>query len=198
MVNAEDSQKEYLRLSLAAGRDAILSRLDGLSEFEMRRPMTRTGTNLLGLVKHLTGMEATYLGERLGRPFPERLPWYEEGRGWDNEDMWATADESSGFILDLYRQACVHSDATIASHALSPVGGSNGDRDEMTLLEGIVTVLGETYRHGGHADIVRELVDGKAGASGEKSLLAYASDDDNAWAAYVTKLSTAADHFRSR
>lgn len=110
--------------------------------------------------------------------------------------MWATADESSGFILDLYRQACLHSDATIASHALAAVGGSNGDGHEMTLLEGIVTVLGETYRHGGHADIVRELVDGKVGSDGEKSLLAYASDDDNAWADYVAKLTTAADHFR--
>jgi len=65
----------------------------------MRRPMTRTGTNLLGLVKHLIGMESTYLGENFGRPFPEPLPWYEDGRGWDNEDMWATTDEPSGFIL---------------------------------------------------------------------------------------------------
>jgi hypothetical protein len=197
-VTAEDSQKEYLRLSLASGRRAILSRLDGLSEFDMRRPMTRTGTNLLGLVKHLIGMEAIYLGERLGRPFPEALPWYEDGRGWDNEDMWATTDEPSGFILDLYRRACLHSDATIASHALAAVGRSNSDGREMTLLEGIVTVLGETYRHGGHADIVRELVDGKVGATGDESLLAYASGDDNAWETYVAKLATAADHFRSR
>lgn len=196
-MNAEDSQKEYLRLSLASGRDAIMSRLDGLSEFDMRRPMTRTGTNLLGLVKHLIGMESTYLGGNFGRPFPDPLPWYEDGRGWDNEDMWATTDEPSGFILDLYRRACLHSDATIASHALSAIGASNGDGHEMTLLKGIVTVLGETYRHGGHADIVRELVDGRVGASGEDTLLPYASDDDNAWGAYVAKLTAAADHFRS-
>jgi hypothetical protein len=98
-VIPEDSQKEYLCLSLASGRAVIMSRLDGLSEFDMRRPMTRTGTNLLGLVKHLIGMESTYLGENFGRPFPEPLPWYEDGRGWDNEDMWATTDEPSGFIL---------------------------------------------------------------------------------------------------
>jgi len=196
-VNAEDSQKEYLRVSLASGRDAIMSRLDGLSEFDMRRPMTRTGTNLLGLVKHLIGMEATYLGENFGRPFPEPLPWYEGGRGWDNEDMWATTYEPSSFILDLYRRACSHSDATIASHALDAIGTSNGDGHEMTLLKGIVTVLGETYRHGGHADIVRELVDGRVGANGDDTLLPYASDDDNAWGAYVAKLTEAADHFRS-
>jgi hypothetical protein len=55
--------KRELHRKLQASRAGLLSKLDGLSEYDMRRPMTPTGTNLLGLVKHLTGVEYGYLGE---------------------------------------------------------------------------------------------------------------------------------------
>ena len=80
---------------LQRGRTAMLSRLDGLGEFDIRRPMTPTGTNLLGLVKHLTGVELSYLGSCVGRPSEIRLPWVEDGSIWESADMWATAAESS-------------------------------------------------------------------------------------------------------
>jgi Protein of unknown function (DUF664) len=53
-----------------------------------------SGTNLLGLVEHLAGAEASYLGDCLGRPAPFRLPWVDDGSIWDSADMWATAEES--------------------------------------------------------------------------------------------------------
>src|ERR1700689_2210756 len=75
--------KEELHRKLKAGRAALLSRLEGLGEYDLRRPMTPTGTNLLGLVKHLAGLEYGYLGESPGRPGPETLPWVEDGSIWD-------------------------------------------------------------------------------------------------------------------
>jgi len=55
--------KEELHQSLRATRQGILSRLEGLDVYDLRRPMTPTGTNLLGPVKHLAGLEYVYLGD---------------------------------------------------------------------------------------------------------------------------------------
>lgn len=78
---------------LQAARDAFVWKLDGLSEYDIRRPMTTTGTNLLGLVKHLASVELGCFGDTFGRPSTESLPWFEPGSD-ANADMWATADES--------------------------------------------------------------------------------------------------------
>ncbi|MGW3505523.1 mycothiol transferase, partial [Streptomyces globisporus] len=58
--------KDILRLYLQNARDAVLWKLDGLSEYEIRRPLTPTGTNLLGLVKHVASVELGYLGDAFG------------------------------------------------------------------------------------------------------------------------------------
>ena len=128
--------------------------------------MTPTATNLLGLVKHLAGLEYGYLGETFGRPPSEVLPWVADGSVWHNADMWATAGESSDYIRGLYRRACEHADATIAALDLDAHGRvahwAEGRRD--TNLDVIlVRMIAETAQHAGHADIVRELVDGKPG-----------------------------------
>jgi Protein of unknown function (DUF664) len=81
--------KEELHRKLRASRAALLSRLDDLSEYGLRRPMTPTGTNLLGLVKHLAGLEYTYLGESFSRPAQESMSWIEDGSIWESADMWA-------------------------------------------------------------------------------------------------------------
>ena len=83
--------KEELHRKLQASRAALLSKLDDLSEYDRRRPMTPTGTNLLGLVKHLAGLEYGYLGESFGRPAPETMCWIEDGSIWQGADMWAKA-----------------------------------------------------------------------------------------------------------
>src|SRR5262245_3449757 len=111
-------EKAYLHAQLREVRDVMLWKLEGLSESDLRRPMTGSGTNLLGLVKHLIGMEGLYLGETFGRPFAEPLPWYENGGGWRNEDMFATPEESTAYIVDLYRRACANADQTIGGLAL--------------------------------------------------------------------------------
>jgi uncharacterized damage-inducible protein DinB len=154
-----------LRRYLQAGRDALLWKLDGLSEYDIRRPMTPTGTNLLGLVKHLTAIELGYFGDTFGRSFDEPVRWM--GPDVDaNADMWATADESREYIVELYQRAWKHADATIDALGPDAVGRVPwwpAERSQVTLQRILLHVIAETQRHAGHADIVRELIDGVVG-----------------------------------
>ena len=161
---SEDSFKTDLLLYLQRGRDALLWKLDGLSEYDIRRPLVPTGTNLLGLVKHVASVEAGYFGETFGRPFEESIPWLDEGAE-DNADMWATADETREDIVGLYRRVWAHSDETIRTLPLDTVGQVPWWPPDVhpTLLRILVHMISETHRHAGHADLVRELIDGSVG-----------------------------------
>ena len=107
--------KAALRRDLQAGRDALLWKLEGLSEYDVRRPMTPTGTNLLGLVKHLAFVEGGYFGAVFGRPVPEAQAWIDDDGSEPNWDLWATADESRGSVEEGYRRAWARADTTIES-----------------------------------------------------------------------------------
>lgn len=155
--------KTDLHVYLQDARDVLLWKLDGLSEYDVRRPMTASGTNLLGLVKHLTGAEALYFGDSFGRPFAAPGLWI-TGGAEPNADLWARADETREQIVGLYRRVWAHSDETIESLELDAVGRvAWGARTELTLHRAMVHMIAETGRHAGHADIVRELVDGTTG-----------------------------------
>jgi hypothetical protein len=91
--------KQTLHWYLRKERDALLAKLDGLDERSVRWPMTSTGTNLLGLVKHTASMEVGYFGEVFGRPTDVALPWLAEDAE-ANADMWATAEESREEIVE--------------------------------------------------------------------------------------------------
>jgi uncharacterized damage-inducible protein DinB len=164
----EPNPKADLLRYLQEGRDALVWKLDGLSEYDIRRPLTRTGTNLLGLVKHIASVELGYFGDTFGRPFFEGEPpswWYTE-ESEPNSDMWAAADESREQIVGLYHQAWEHSDSTIAALPLDAIGHVPwwpAERREVTLNHILVRVISDTQRHAGHADILRELIDGSVG-----------------------------------
>ncbi|WP_370946504.1 DinB family protein [Amycolatopsis sp. cg5] len=156
----DDFAKEYLHDDLREIREAMLRKLDGLSEYDIRRPLTATGTNLLGLIKHLTLSEARYFGEVFGRPFPEPFPRWDdlEQRG---TDMWATSDETREGITGRYQRVCAHSDATITALAIDAPGHVPWwPRPDVLLFNVMVHILTETNRHAGHADILREHLDG--------------------------------------
>ena len=177
---------------LQAAREALLWKLEGLSEYDRRRPMTPTGTNLLGLVKHVASVEAGYLGDCFGRPFPEPLPWIADDAE-PNADMWATGEESYDGVVGLYRRTSAHADATLAALPLDAVGRVPwwpADRAEVTLHRIALHLIAETHRHAGHADIVRELVDGSAGLRAGASNLP--DQDDAERAAHVARLEAAA------
>ncbi|WP_369251359.1 DinB family protein [Streptomyces sp. R41] len=153
---------------LQDAREALLWKLDGLCEYDARRPLTPTGTNLLGLVKHVAGVELGYFGDTFGRQYfdEEPPPWWYTQDAELNADMWATADESREQIVGLYQQAWEHSNATIETLSLDAIGHVPWwpeERQEVTLHHVLVRVTAETHRHAGHADIVRELIDGSAG-----------------------------------
>ena len=157
--------KDDLHRYLRTARSALLWKLDGLSEYDVRRPLVPTGTNLLGLVKHVASVEAGYFGATFGRPFPEPLPWFADDAE-PNADMWATAEESRDDIVGLYQRVAAHSDATIEQSPIDATGRVPwwpDDNSEVTLHQILVHMLAETNRHAGHADIVRELIDGAAG-----------------------------------
>jgi hypothetical protein len=183
--------KDELHRKLQETRKGLLSKLDGLSEYDRRRPMTPTGTNLLGLVKHLAGLEYLYLGEVFGRPSPESMSWIEDGSIWQGADMWARPEESSEYIIGLYRRACGHADGVIAALDLEAPGSVAhwpADRRETTLGVLLIRMLAETAQHAGHADIVRELIDGKGGPDQD-------SFGESAWREYITAVQAAADSF---
>ena len=159
----DDFAKEYLHNDLRAVRETMIWKLEGLSEYDVRWPLTYTGTNLLGLIKHLSVSQAWYFGDVFGRPFPGQ--W----RRWDDpagqlDLMWAAADESRTEIVDRYRQSGRLSDATIAALDIDTPGRVPWwPRPDVMLFNILVHVLTETHRHAGHADILREQLDGVAG-----------------------------------
>jgi uncharacterized damage-inducible protein DinB len=165
MTAAEDVKADLVQY-LQEARDVVLLKIEGLSEYDVRRPLTPTGTNLLGLVKHLALVEVGYFTVPFGRPVGLAHPWFSDDTE-DNVDMWATAQESRAEVVAGYRRAWAQVDATVQELAIDAVGrvpwwGPDGGA-EVTLHRVLVHVIGETHRHAGHADIVRELIDGSVG-----------------------------------
>ncbi|MFJ2928602.1 DinB family protein [Streptomyces massasporeus] len=193
-MTAPDPKADLLRY-LQDARDALLWKLEGLSEYDIRRPLTPTGTNLLGLVKHAAGVELGYFGDTFGRPYFDENPppwWYTQDAD-ANADMWATPDESREDIAGLYRRAWEHADRTIAAFPLDATGRVPWwpeERRETTLHHLLVRVIADTSRHAGHADIVRELIDGSVGLTQGKDSMP--PGDRAMWAAHRRRLEEAA------
>jgi uncharacterized damage-inducible protein DinB len=183
--------KDVLQRYLTRERASLLSRLDGLGEREVRWPMTPTGTNLLGLVKHVASVELGYFGEVFDRPSGEPLPWMDEGAE-PNADFWATPEESTADILALARRAAAHTDATIAALDLDAPGHVPWwprERQQVTLHTILVHMIVELCRHAGHADILAELLGGSTGD--DRGNLPEQSAAE--WAAYRRRLERAAE-----
>lgn len=179
----DDFAKRYLHDELRWIRWSLVETMDGLSEYEIRRPMTGTGTNLLGLVKHLTLAEKVYLGDIFGRPFPGPYLRF-DAPGYRNHDsLWVTKDESRADVIGEYHRAWQHADATIQALPVDAPGFVPWwPRPEVLLFNVMVNVLTESNRHAGHADVVREQLCSAASAPAE--------DDD--WAAHRSKIQNAA------
>jgi hypothetical protein len=171
-------EKALLHAHLRLNRDALLWKLEGLGETDLRRPITDTGTNLLGLVKHLTGVEGAYFCDAFGRPRPQ-LAWEadEDASMGEFSDMYAKPDETPEEIVASYRAATAAADESINELDLDATG-----RHHIGIMVSLrwmlLTVLLDTARHAGHADIVRELIDGAAGSHREWPGVVPVSDED--------------------
>ncbi|MEZ0108847.1 hypothetical protein ABH920_002848 [Catenulispora sp. EB89] len=163
IAETAETAKAYLHAKLKSIREVLIWKLDGLSEYDARRPLTATGTNLLGLVKHAATWEARYFGEVFDRPYPEALPRWQDS---DGSDLWATENETREQIIAFYRRASTHADATISTLPPDAPGHvpwwPQPDTDLFTIL---VHLLTDTTRHAGHADILREQLDGRTGVA---------------------------------
>lgn len=190
-----ETPQDMLVRYLQTVREAALWKLEGVSEYDARRPLTPTGTNLLGIVKHLASVELGYFVSTFGRELPVRLPWHEDGAD-DNDDMWATADESREQIIDLYRLAWEASTRTFDDLDLDGEGTVPwwpAERNPVTLHTLLVHMIAETSRHVGQMDILREGLDGAVGLRVGVSNL---PEDDYDWPAYVARVQAAAERFR--
>ncbi|OQR63129.1 type I restriction endonuclease subunit M [Streptomyces maremycinicus] len=184
----DESAKDNLHKRLRRDREALLWKLDGLSEYDARRPLTATGTSLLGLVKHVATVEARYFGEVFDRPSPEPLPRWQD---YDGDDLWATEDETRDQVIGFYRRTWEHSDATINELPLDAPGHVPWWPEpgpHTNLFAVMLHVLGESNRHAGQADILREGLDGRTGVRAEYEQ----PIDEEARAAYRAKVERAA------
>jgi Protein of unknown function (DUF664) len=157
-VDGNDELYSYLR----GARETLVWKMEGLGEYDIRRPMTPTGTNLLGLVKHSARSHLLYFCDAFDRPRDQSLRWLAEvARG---SDMWAKHDESADDIVKAYRRSWELADETVSALPIDALGRVPwwGD-DPVTLERVVVHVTAETQRHAGHADIIRELIDGSVG-----------------------------------
>jgi uncharacterized damage-inducible protein DinB len=140
---------------LAFARSCVFKKVDGLSEEQLRRRLVVSETTLLGLVQHLTDAERYWFGFTLGgdRRYAEV-----------DFDMVVAPGRSPAEIIDGYRAAIAESDRLIRAagdpeaRTAEPVAG-----DTRTLRWVVAHVTSETVRHAGHADILRELIDGVTG-----------------------------------
>ncbi|MGN7190552.1 DinB family protein [Curtobacterium sp. MCBA15_004] len=179
--------KDTLHRYLRKHRAALLAKLDGLAERQARWPLTPTGTNVLGLVKHVAGVQAGYLGTVFDRPLPDPPAWLES---WDGADMYASLDESTADVVAFHHRSAAHADATIEALDLDARGvvpwWPEGHR-EVTLHRILVHMAYETARHAGHADIVREMLDGLAG-DGDGNLAAKSPAEWAAWREHLVDI----------
>ena len=195
-ATANEAAKGALIEALARLQEAVLWKLDGISDYDLRRPLTATGSNLLGIVKHLAAVQAGYFGECFGRPFPHPMPWFEP-QAPVNADMWVTPQESTASIIELYRASWAHAVETFAvipGDRTGLVPWWPADRNRPSLITLLVHVSVETARHAGHLDIVRELIDERAGRFADDRSMPH--DDEIDWAAYRAQVQEAADAVR--
>jgi len=195
-VTVSEQKAVFLRY-LEAAREGLLWKLEGLSDYDLRRPVTPTGTNLLGIVKHVAMVESGYLGSCFGRPVAEPVPFFDPARA--NSDMWATADESRELIVDFYERVARNSAATVDALDLDERGTVPHwpeERRHPTLQELLVRMVAETNRHAGHADIVRESIDGAVGLRPAATNLP--DEGEGWWVAYRANLEEVANRFKPR
>ncbi|WP_271218988.1 DinB family protein [Streptosporangium carneum] len=151
-------EKQSLRVSLDRHRDAVLWKLEGLDDERLRRPMTPSGTNLLGLVKHLAAVEYGWFCQTFGRE-TEPLPFDEED---ENADLRVEPHETTADIVEFYGRARAAADRVIDELEVEDVGTA-WFGDTVSLRWVLIHMIEETARHAGHMDIVRELLDGETG-----------------------------------
>ncbi|CAN5584125.1 DinB family protein [soil metagenome] len=154
------AEKEVLTGFLDHYRATILAICEGLSDEDLRRPMVPSGTTLLGMIKHLAYVERgwfqeTVAGKRVEFPFDlDEDP---------EADLRVEQEETTQEILDLYRAESARSRQIIEAASLDDLVKGEKRSADYNVRWVIVHMIEETARHAGHADIIREQLDGSTG-----------------------------------
>ena len=153
-------ERELLLGWLAFHRDALAAKCDGLSPDELvAAAALPSRLTLLGLVRHLTEMERVYAAYALGPPGPLHFVYgdYEDdGPEWDFDVDASLVEES----LAAWERERIAADRAVASRTtMEDDSGANGRSVRWNLLK----LICEYARHNGHADLLRERIDGVTG-----------------------------------
>ncbi len=189
-----ETHQDVLLDYLQSIREAVLWKLEGASDHDVRRPLTPTGSNLLGIVKHLAYIELGYFVSSFGRELPVATP-FDDPDADPHDDLHANALESRDDITALYRLAWAESATTFEGRDLDAEGEVPWwppERNRVTLGRLLVHVIAETNRHCGQMDVLRESADGAAGLRADSSNL----PDGYDWEGYLARLTQIADQFR--
>jgi uncharacterized damage-inducible protein DinB len=151
-------EKESLKVAMDRHRDAILWKLEGVSDEDLRRPLVPSGTSLLGLVKHLAAVEYGWFCDTFGRP-TEPLPFDDDD---PDADLRIEPEETTGDVLAFYGRARATADRVIDEIGLEETGMA-WFGEPVTMRWVLIHMVEETARHAGHVDILRELIDGMTG-----------------------------------
>jgi hypothetical protein len=151
-MTSASSELDALLATLHSLRSSALGKLGGLSEEDARRSTVPSGTNVAGLIQHLTFVESKWIEQIVAGRKPSR----------GKRSMQVDRDVSLSALRAEYRAAWEASDAVILEigNPDAPVTHNGKTHD---LRWAIFAVINETARHAGHADIIREQIDGKTG-----------------------------------
>jgi uncharacterized damage-inducible protein DinB len=146
-------------------RETILLKTEGLTREQLAQPLPPSSLTLAGLLNHLALVEDTWFRVRFAG-LPDDALW--AGHDWDADPDWEfrTATELEPEELrDRYRQACARSREVVAqADGLDQLSlGTSRAGNHWDLRWVLLHMLEETARHAGHADLLREAVDGTVG-----------------------------------
>ncbi len=145
-------------------RATLLSKAEGLNADQLRRQLPSSELTLAGLLKHLAFVEDDWIQtDFLGGPAPE--PW--ASAPWDEDRDWefhSAAEDDPDELRNLYLAACDRTRLVVVAHDLdTPAARSHPSGQHWSLRWILNHLLEETARHNGHADLLREAIDGAVG-----------------------------------
>jgi Protein of unknown function (DUF664) len=162
------TEVEHLIGALERLRMTFRWKTDGLDETGLQTRIGASSLTLGGLLKHLAAAEDYHFTTKL-RGDPMGAPW--DATGWDGSDDWdfeSAADDSPEQLYALWDGAVARSrarlDAALADGGLDQQAQVSSPDGRHASLRRLVCDLIEEYgRHTGHADLLREAVDGRVG-----------------------------------
>lgn len=143
-------------------RAAVVAKLQGLSEDDARRRLVASDTTLSGIVKHLARVEASWFQHRLGQTPVEEVPELAEWARAPEAEFQLSSDETTDVLMQRYERVCARSREIATEHELDDVV-PHPALGSVTMRWIVVHMIEETARHAGHADILREQIDGQTG-----------------------------------